>query len=78
MLEAVRCQSAEWHVAVGFARVAIGTCKKGAGRRWQYTLSASSVMSDEARIGIELGYQSLVVHNSTSLRYATDGGWPKA
>ena len=29
VLEAVRCQSAKWHVAVGFSRVAIGTCKKG-------------------------------------------------
>jgi len=39
-------------MAVDFARVAVGMCKKGAGRRWQYEymLSAGLVMSDEVRI----------------------------
>ena len=44
MLEAVRCQSANWHVAVDFARVAIGT-RVGAGRKWRDMFGAGSATS---------------------------------
>ena len=50
-LEAVRCQSAEWHVAVGFARVAIGTCEKG-------LAEGGSICQAPARLESNLDFRS--------------------
>ena len=52
MLWAVRCQSARWHVAAGFARVAVETREREA---WTVAdrLSARSAML-EARLGSDI------------------------
>ena len=67
VLLAVRCQSAKWHVAVGFVRLTVGAHEKGGGRWWQIHRKNCSDLNYKFSRGTALHPQRVIVSGKRGL-----------